>query len=311
MKRSPTIAPVAALLAVFVGAAWLPQAEAAALEKLTVSYSATAEFAPDFVAKDVGIFERHGLDVTLTYLATTSLGPPALMAGSLQIASSSPPLLLLADDGGLDLVAVAGVGAIDARAPNSSLVTRAGFTATTAQDFIGKKIGRPGINSAMDLVLKKWLIDHGVALDQVTLVEVPFTQMGDLLRAGQIDAAFELEPLRTRVIDSGAGQKSIDVFSQTNPHVVASVYAASRAWAETHREALRDFRASLEEAIAYIRDHSDQAKEIQRKYIGSAGAPSWLQLDIEPADFDFWIATLNQLKLFQQPPPPAAKLIIQ
>ncbi len=301
----------AALLAMFVGAALLPPAAAAELTKLAVSYSATAEFTPDFVAKDIGIFERHGLDVTLTNLATTSLGPPALMAGSLQIASSSPPLLLLANDGGLDLVAVAGVGAIDARAPNSSLVTRPGFTATKAQDFIGKKIARPGINSAIDLVLKKWLIDRGVALDQVTLVEVPFTQMGDLLRAGQIDAAFELEPLRTHVIESGAGQKSIDIFAETNPHVVASVYAASRSWAQTHREALREFRASLADAIGYLRDHADQAKEIQRKYIGSAGAPSWLQLDIQPADFDFWIATLNQLKLLQLPPPPAAKLIIQ
>src|SRR5579875_3952222 len=68
-------------------------ARAEEMTKLAVSYSATADFAPDFIAKDAGIFAQHGLDVTLTNLATTSLGPPALMAGSLQLASSSPPLL--------------------------------------------------------------------------------------------------------------------------------------------------------------------------------------------------------------------------
>ncbi|HLI20084.1 MAG TPA: ABC transporter substrate-binding protein [Stellaceae bacterium] len=286
-------------------------ARAEEMTKLAVSYSATADFAPDFIAKDAGIFAQHGLDVTLTNLATTSLGPPALMAGSLQLASSSPPLLLLANDGGMDLVAVAGVAAMDAKHPRGSLVTRLGFTAKKAQDFIGKKIARPGINSAIDLVLKKWLLDHGVALNEVTLVETPFTQMGDLLKAGQIDAAFELEPLRSRIIESGSGQASVDIFSATNPHIVASLYASSRSWAEGHREALKAFRASLQDAMVFMHDHPDQAMAIEKKYIGAASAPDALELGIEPADFDFWIETLTQLKLLQQKPPPAARLIVE
>lgn len=300
-------------LCALLGALAITTATARADEptKMAVSYSATADFAPAFIAKDAGIFAKNGLDVTLTNLATTSLGPPALMAGSLQLASSSPPLLLLANDGGMDLVAVAGVAAMDAKSPRSSLLTRPGFTATKAQDFIGKKMARPGINSAIDLVMKKWLLDHGVALNQVTLVETPFTQMGDLMRSGQIDAAFELEPLRTRIIESGAGQKSVDIFSETNPHILASMYASSRPWAEAHRDALKAFRASLRDAMVYQHDHPAEANDIQKKYVGAASAPDQLELDIAPADFDFWINTLNQLKLLQQKPPPAAQLIIE
>ncbi|HEY1507126.1 MAG TPA: ABC transporter substrate-binding protein, partial [Stellaceae bacterium] len=256
------------VLAGCVMAVGIGTAGAAEMTKMAVSYSATADFAPAFIAKDAGIFEKHGLDVTLTNLATTSLGPPALLAGSLQVASSSPPLLLLANDGGMDLVAVAGVAAMDEKHPRSSLITRTGFTATKAQDFIGKKIARPGINSAIDLVLKKWLLDRGVALNQVTLVETPFTQMGDLLKAGQIDAAFELEPLRTRIIESGAAQKSVDIFSETKPNILASMYASSRSWAESHRDALKAFRASLEDAIVFLHDRGDEAKAIQTKYVG-------------------------------------------
>jgi NitT/TauT family transport system substrate-binding protein len=297
-----------AALGIFAG---IGSAGAAEMTKLAVSYSATADFAPAFIAKDAGIFEKHGLDVTLTNLATTSLSPPALMAGSLQIASSSPPLLLLANDGGMDLVAVAGVAAMDEKHPRSSLLTRSGFTATKAQDFIGKKIARPGINSAIDLVLKKWLLDHGVPLNQVTLVETPFTQMGDLMKAGQIDAAFELEPLRTRIIESGNGQKSVDIFSETKPHILASMYASSRSWAEAHRDALKAFRASLQDAMVFAHDHADEARDIQKKYVGAASTPDALELELNPADFDFWIGVLHQLKLLQQTPPPAAKLIIQ
>jgi len=298
---------IAALVSIAAGAS----ASAAELTKMAVSYSATADFAPAFIAKEAGIFEKHGLDVSLSNLATTSLGPPALMAGSLQLASSSPPLLLLANDGGMDLVAVAGVAAMDEKHPRSSLITRTGFTATKAQDFIGKKIARPGINSAIDLVLKKWLLDHGVQLNQVTLVETPFTQMGDLLKAGQIDAAFELEPLRSRIIDSGAAEKSVDIFSATKPHILASMYASSRSWAEAHRDALKAFRASLQDAASFIREHPDEAAAMQKKYVGAASKPDPLELELDPADFDFWIATLHQLKLLQQTPPPAAQLIIQ
>src|SRR5690242_20273338 len=77
-------------------------ARAEAATKLGVRYSATADFARAFIAKEEGIFSRHGLDVTLSNLAPTALGPRALQSGSLQIASISPPLLLLANDGGMD-----------------------------------------------------------------------------------------------------------------------------------------------------------------------------------------------------------------
>jgi NitT/TauT family transport system substrate-binding protein len=159
--------------------------------------------------------------------------------------------------------------------------------------------------------MKKWLLDNGVALNQVTLVEAPFTQMGDLMKAGQIDAAFELEPLRTRIIESGAGQKSVDIFSATRPNILASMYASNRSWAESHRDALKSFRQSLEESIVFMQNRADEAKDIQKKYIGAASTPDELQIELHPADFDFWIGALNQLKLLQQAPLPAEKLIIQ
>src|ERR1700754_4383184 len=115
MRLFRCLALVAAVAAPCLGAS------AQEMTKMTVSYSTTADFSPAFIAKDEGIFAKHGLDVTLVNLATTSLGPPALQAGSVQIASISPPLLLLANDGGLDLVAVEAVAAMNASDPTASL----------------------------------------------------------------------------------------------------------------------------------------------------------------------------------------------
>jgi NitT/TauT family transport system substrate-binding protein len=289
----------AAFLLAFL--ALVAPAAADTLTKLNVSYSMTSDFLPALVAKDAGIFEKHGLDVTLSSLATTALGPPALQSGSLQIASSSPPLLLLANDGGLDLVAVANVGFLDKRDPHSSLVSRPGLTIATAQDLVGKKIGRPGINSAIDLLLRKWLLDRNISPSQVSLIETPFAQMGDLLRAGQIDAAVVLEPILSRLTSSGAGVKSIDFISEVNPRIVAAVYASTRDWARANIPTIRAFHASLADAMKFMEEHKSETDAIQQKRLGFVSTPADLSLDLVPADFDFWIGVCKELQLLHQP----------
>jgi len=279
--------------------------------ELAISYSAAADFMPAFVAQDTGIFAKHGLDVKLSNLATTSLGPPALQAGSLQIAALSPALILLANDGGLDLVAIANVSYLTKKQPISSLVTRPGLAVTTAQGLVGKKIARPGINSAFDLMLKKWLLDGGVTLDRVTLIETPFPQMGDLLKAGQIDAAVIIEPILSRVVNSGAGIRSVDFVSEVNPRVVGAVWGATRAWTTANLPTVRQFQASLADGLTYIHDHPTESATIEKKYLGYAVPPPELALKLEPADFDFWINLEKQLKLLQQPRVDAASLIVQ
>jgi NitT/TauT family transport system substrate-binding protein len=271
------------------------------LTKLNVSYSMTSDFLPVLVAKDAGIFERHGLDVTLSSLATTALGPPALQSGSLQIASISPPLLLLANDGGLDLVAIANVAYLDKRDPHSSLVSRPGLAIASAKDLIGRKIGRPGINSAIDLLLRKWLLDREVRPDQVTLIEMPFAQMGDLLRANQVDAVVVLEPILSRLIASGAGAKSIDFISEVNPRIAAAIFGATREWARANLATIRQFRAALADATTFIAEHKSEADTIEQKRLGYVSTAADLALDLAPADFDFWIGVCNQLKLLHQP----------
>jgi len=301
------------LIALFGGLALLTATalpgRADPLTKINVSYSMTSDFLPALVAKDTGIFEKHGLDVTLSSLATTSLAPPALQAGSLQIASLSPPLLLLANDGGLDLVAVSNVAWLDKNDPHSSLITRTGLTVTKAQDLIGKRIGRPGINSAIDVLLKKWLLDRGIKLDQVTIVETPFNQMGDLLRAGQVDAVVALEPIMSRIIASGVGVKSVDFISEVNPRIAAAIFGATRDWANANRAHVHAFRDALTEAMAFMKSHPKETDEIQQKRLGFVATPADLALDLGPADFDFWIDALRQLKLLQQSAD-ATKLIL-
>jgi NitT/TauT family transport system substrate-binding protein len=240
--------------------------------------------------------------VEMKAVTSSSLAPPALVSNSLQISQATPPNLLLANDGGMDLVAVAGVGRLTAAHPHTSLVTHPGFTIATPKDLVGKKIAVPGINSAMDLVLRKWLLDGKVKLDQVTIVEAPFQQMGDMLKSGQLDAAFQFEPLLSRILAAGSARKSLDIMSSTNPDVLGAIYASTREWANAHRAAIAAFNESLAEGIEFEKEHPEDAHKIEAKYIGYAtpGLPD-AQLSVSPADFKFWADVCDEVGVLHRP----------
>ena len=81
---------------------------ALAQTKIAVGYGFASDFLPALVAQDEGIYAKHGLDVTLSVVQSSSMAPAILNSGSLQIAINTPPNLILAVAGGLDQVAIAG-----------------------------------------------------------------------------------------------------------------------------------------------------------------------------------------------------------
>src|ERR1700748_403114 len=99
-------------------------ASAAEIQKINVGYVPVADFAPLFVAKDKGIFEQHGLDVTLTKILLASNVPGALVAGSLDIGMGTPPMLLVTTESGLDFEVIAAVSRLKKENPFFRLMSR-------------------------------------------------------------------------------------------------------------------------------------------------------------------------------------------
>src|SRR5689334_15860669 len=85
----------------------LPPA-AFAQTKITLTHAFAADFIPAFVAKEKGIFAKHGLDVTLQPTANIGLVPAALMSNQIQVGAATPNNLLAAAEAGLDVVGICG-----------------------------------------------------------------------------------------------------------------------------------------------------------------------------------------------------------
>ena len=123
-----------ATVAAFAPAAVVAQTPAA-LTKVTIGYGPANSWIPAFVAKDQGIFAKHGLDATLQLIAIGSNQPAALMADSIQISGLNPTIVIFADEGGADIQVVANESIQTKTETDGGVIARADSGIHTPQDL--------------------------------------------------------------------------------------------------------------------------------------------------------------------------------
>lgn len=236
--------------------------------KVAIGFSSAADFLPVMVAKDKGYFAKHGIDAELTKIAIISNIPAALMSGSLQIGAATPPMLLDTSQSGLDIVAISGATRFVKDPAIFSVVARAGVDVKTAKDLEGKRVGVPGIRSVADVLFRKWLLDKGADVSKISIVEAPFPQMRDMLKSGTVDAVPVLEPFRARIIADNTGYRVADYVAEVSPDILGAIWVGSRAWLKANPQVVPAFRESLAEGIEFIHNNPEEARQIEKKYLG-------------------------------------------
>jgi NitT/TauT family transport system substrate-binding protein len=290
---------------------------AEAATPITLLYTPGDSFTESYVAKDQGIFEKHGLDVTLTVGQNGSVITAALVAGSAQIGAPTPTVFLQAHEQGVDLVILASANRSPVQPPVSEtgIVAREGSNIHTAADLVGRKHAVPGIGGTIDVLTKKWVEMHGVDYRKVNWIEMQFPTMPDGLKAGLADAVSVVDPFLHRILGAKTGYLIGD-FGEVMPSgTMVVVYAATRAWASAHADAVAAFRASLDESRNFIEDPANAAtvKASIASYVHlppQAAAviqiPANLDFHAMPQGLAFWIATAREQGLIKAAPDPVA-----
>ena len=241
---------------------------AAQTTKIRAGYTSGGDVSAAFVARDQGMFARRGLDVTLTMLAFGSVLPPALESGSMEIATPTAPVLLQANDNGIELVAVSG-GSVSTRdSKNHALVTRNGLDLKTAQDFAGKRIGIAGRGGFFDLLFQEWMLKNGIKPDRFTIIEIGQPQMSDMLKGGSVDAVVAADPNITRMLQTGVGKVSLYIDSQYPDGLPVIVWAAARRWVAANRDAAKGFAEAIAEASTWAQAHPEEWRHVIAGYTG-------------------------------------------
>jgi NitT/TauT family transport system substrate-binding protein len=270
--------------------------------KANIGYIGAADFTPLFVAKDKGLFDKHGLDATLTRAQIAPNVGAAVISGDLQIGMGTAPNLLHAAEGGLPLVAIAGASRMKKNNPIAGLVGRTGAAIKTATDLRGKTIASPGLNTMLTEMLEKWLHDHKVARNEYTMVEVVFPQQHDMLKSGRVDAAITIEPFRTKIVSDGTGFNIADYVGEVNPDLLAVLWMARKDWADANPKAVRAFRQAYAEAIEWCAKNPEESKKIQAKYLGFASPvlPDY-GVEVKLSDVEFFEKVERELGKLRGP----------
>jgi NitT/TauT family transport system substrate-binding protein len=239
---------------------------AQAQTKLIVGVAPAGEFIATMVAKEQGFFKKRGLDVEVQIMPPGAT-VPGLQSGSLQIGAVGTPTLLQTSDSGLDFMLVAG-GAIASKTDtNFGLLVKTGVAIDKPQDFVGKKIGTPGLESFFHVLAREWFTINKVDYKKVTFVEVPFPQLSDVMKAGTVDAVLTTEPFKTRTIEAGVGTKFFAIAADLPDGLPPFVYAARRDWTVANADAVKAFREALAEGIRFADANPDAARADYGKFV--------------------------------------------
>jgi NitT/TauT family transport system substrate-binding protein len=293
-------------LAAAAFAATLAASPVAAQTKIQIGCTATSDCASAMVAVDEGLFKKHGLDAEMVLIGINSNIPAAILSNSIQIGGPTSTVFLQAADGGLDLVAICGASVMNTTSnANIAAFVRNGITIKEPKDFVGKKVGAPGLGAFLYVLFVKWLIEKGVDPRNVNFVEVTFPTMADIIKSGGVDAVLTAEPFVTRMTNAGLGTVGARYgadLARTEPIIF---YSAARDWAEKNPETIKKFRDAIAEAADIVNSDRDKASASIAKFtkqpieLVKMSPPNRSEPALKAEQLSWWVDVMSSQKMLQ------------
>jgi NitT/TauT family transport system substrate-binding protein len=239
----------------------LDQAAAQNRTKMTVGYSAAGgQYVNLFVAKELGIFEKHGLDVTLNQINSSSQAVASLRSASVDVAAGPAGVIIDAIAKGVSDFTVFGECM-----PYTVLEVWVQPNIKSVKDLVGKTISSTNPNSLGDLMIGVWLAKNGVKKSDVNVVYLG--GLGNLIsamKANKTEATLILPPLGEQLLPSG--QKRLgdlrDIAYSNQAWTATKSYAAKNA------DALQRYVMAVTESIAVIKRDKQKTLPVLPKYTG-------------------------------------------
>lgn len=274
--------------------------------KIQIGCTATSDCASAMVAVDEGIFKKHGLDAEMVLIGINSNIPAAILSGSIQVGGPTSTVFLQAADGGLDLVAIEGASVMSPVSNgNIGAFARNGITIKEPKDFVGKKVGAPGIGAFLHVLFVKWLIEKGVDPKSVNFVEVSFPTMADIIKSGGVDVVLTGEPFITRMTNAGLGSVAAKYGADLGRSEPIIFYATSRDWAEKNPDTIKKFRAAIEEGAAIVNTDPDKRSAAISKFtkqpldLVKSTPPNKSEPVLKAEQLGWWVDVMASQKLLQ------------
>jgi ABC-type nitrate/sulfonate/bicarbonate transport system substrate-binding protein len=244
-------------------------ASPAAAETLKVGFAKYGTLTDIWLASRDGAFKQHGLDVDLVELNDTIQAITALQSKSIDIASAAPGTAMAAQERGFDIVVLGQHETAGTTPPASNtIVVASELPITTIAQLRGKRLAISSPRGQTYACLKELFQRNGMTMEDVQLIEVPFSAAPDLLRSHQADAAVTLDPYATQMVKSGTGRVISNFAMEALPDQPNGTWWTTRAWLQTHKPAAIAFLAAMSETLDRLNADPAAAKQAVADYTG-------------------------------------------
>ena len=238
--------------------------QAQGLSKLSVLALPVDQCGALFYAKELGYFEKAGLDVEISFPADYGAVISAVVGGSGDIAYGIIVALEQAYAAGIPITIVAGAGLNDQQHPNNYFLVAKDSPIRTARDLNGKTLGTSPLKSLGTYAVEAYMSQHGGDPSTIKWADIPFPLCGAAIGRGTIDGAFIVEPFATAA--RATTRLLFRAYEAISPLFLGSAYFTTAAWAKTNPDNLRRFQSAIHAASEWGNTHRTESAVIIEKY---------------------------------------------
>lgn len=239
-------------------------ADSSGLLPLKIGYTAAgAGYADLYDGVEQGIFRKHGLDVTIVRLNTSSQLVAGLASNSVQIGVG------VAADSATAIMKGAQLKFIAMSEPTYNLEMWAAPSVGGINDLKGKKVALTAPGSEGDFGLTALLQSYGMSRSDVTVdyVQSAAAEVA-ALDSGSVQAILTQPPQGTSTRQKGAHRLA----SLANLPFPLGTYTVESSYLAKNRDLVKKFVAAEAEALQYLPTHPTQTEAAIKKYTGEDNA---------------------------------------
>ena len=216
-----------------------------------------------WIAKDAGIFKKHGLDINVIYIEGTPKALMSLFAGDLQVISGTGPAVASAKVRGADVSMIMG---FEVFLPYYLIATPA---IKNIEDLKGKVGANHSAATSADFAMRLGLRNIGLDPDRDVNLRVVGATNLRMIMMQQGQAQFSVFSNTEREEAEKLGFKVLaDLASKKIPYAHSGVISSQKMLREK-RDAMMRFSRAAVEAIQYFKNNKAQTMAILKKYAKS------------------------------------------
>lgn len=247
---------------------------AANITNVSLGYVPYADDAALFYAQESGIFRKHGLNVSFVAQASPVAVEASMASGTEQFGFITVPVLINLNSRGQSVKCVTNVDGNQPANPaddTTLLVAAKGSGITSVKDLAGKNVAEVQLTSLNSLAVQVLAKKAGIDPASIHQIAMPFPQMPAALAQGRVQAAVIVAPFVNTALAEGAvpiTHPNVDLF----PNGTVTCLDVLDSYATANPTVVADFRAAMNESIAYSHTHQSAAKATLAKYLNLPAA---------------------------------------